>query len=73
MVYAYIYILYMGHILRLEGDRLVKTAIRKQFEMNIRGNMFMDALRIYAVAVVLGRQWPPHAPNADGLRPDGAV
>ena len=34
---------WLGHILRLKGDRLVKTAIRVQFERGMLSNMLEDA------------------------------
>ena len=33
---------WLGHILRMRVHRLVKEAVRRQFEMGLPGNMFMD-------------------------------
>ena len=38
---------WLGHILRMQGDRLVKLAVRVQFENGSAGNIFMNT--------------PPHA------------
>ena len=34
---------WLGHILRLPGPRLVKLAVQAQYEMNLPGNICMDA------------------------------
>ena len=34
---------WLGHILRLDGDRLIKEAVKVQFLMQLPGNIFMDA------------------------------
>jgi len=34
---------WLGHILRLKGPRLIKIAVRTQYEMNLPGNICMDA------------------------------
>ena len=34
---------WLGHILRLEGPRLVKLAVRAQYELDLPGNICMDA------------------------------
>ena len=34
---------WLGHILRLKGNRLVKDAVKMQFEMGLPGNICMDA------------------------------
>ena len=33
---------WLGHILRMPGDRLLKEAVKVQFRRGLRGNMFMD-------------------------------
>ena len=33
---------WLGHILRMPGDRLVKHAVKVQYSKKIPGNMFMD-------------------------------
>ena len=33
---------WLGHILRLKGERLVKLAAKVQFDMQKEGSMFMD-------------------------------
>ena len=33
---------WLGHVLRLEGERLVKLAVKVQFNLQKQGDMFMD-------------------------------
>ena len=33
---------YLGHILRMEGKRLVKLAVEVQFKKGVEGNIFMN-------------------------------
>ena len=41
--------IYLGHILRMEGDRLVKHAVERQFALNLSGNMFHDVPAHYTL------------------------
>ena len=36
-------LIWLGHILRMEGSRLVKVAARVQWEMGMKGSLFSDA------------------------------
>ena len=58
---------WLGHILRMKGPRLVKLAVRAQYEMNLPGNICMDAPQTssFEGLVRLARNrstWAAHCP-----------
>ena len=43
---------YLGHILRMQDERLVKHAVERQFALGQQGNMFQDVPKHYTLAQV---------------------
>ena len=62
---------WLGHILRMTGERLVKMAVRRQWQLGIEGNIFMDvpAGLTYTEVVALAQDrkaWKELTMNVEG-------
>jgi hypothetical protein len=64
---------WLGHILRLPDQRLVRLAVHVQYEMNLPGNIFSDApmTSSFAQLVRLAKDrnvWESHCPRTPKMR-----